>query len=87
MISLLSLIQWFGVGEVVLGVILTPFGDLGPTFSDFLRYWKDIGICIDLVWFPETPGSESTTKVGGKMSVQPGTKQQFENILALKYRL
>ena len=48
-ISLLSPIQRSGVGEVVLGVILTPFGDLGATFSDFLRYWKDIGIRIDLV--------------------------------------
>ena len=46
--SLLSPIQRFGVGEVVLGVILTPVGDLRATFSDFLRYWKDIGIFIDL---------------------------------------
>ena len=46
-ISLLSPIQRFGVGEVVLGVILTPVGDLRATFSDFLRHWKDIGIFID----------------------------------------
>ena len=44
----MSLIQRFGVGEVVLGVILTPVGDLWVTFFDFLRYWKDIGIFIDL---------------------------------------
>ena len=47
-VSVLSLIQRFGVGEVVLGVILTPFGDLLATFVNFLRYWKDIGIFIDL---------------------------------------
>ena len=44
----MSPIQRFGVGEVVLGVILTPVGDLRATFFDFLRYWKDIGIFIDL---------------------------------------
>ena len=40
MISLLTPIQWFGVREVVLGFILTPFGDLEITFSDFWRYWE-----------------------------------------------
>ena len=79
--------QWFGVGEVVLGLMLTPFGDLGATFSDFLKYWKDIGISIDLVWFPETPGSERATKMEGKIGIQPGSKQQFIKILAVKYKL
>ena len=44
----MSPIQRFGVGEVVLGVILTPVGDLRATFFGFLGYWKDLGIFIDL---------------------------------------
>ena len=36
-IPLLSPIQRFGVGEVVLGVILRPVGDLWATFLDFSR--------------------------------------------------
>ena len=44
----------FGVEEVVLGVILQPFGDLWVIFFDFLKDWKDIGILRDLAWFPET---------------------------------
>ena len=74
-ISLLSPIHQFGVGEMFLGVILTPVGDLRATFSDFLRYWTDIGIFIDLAWFPETPWSEATHKSEGKMLIQPGSKQ------------
>ena len=31
----MSPIQRFGVGEVVLGVIFTPVGDLGPIFLFF----------------------------------------------------
>ena len=44
----MSPIQRFGVGEVVLGVILTPVGDIWATFFGFLGYWKDLGIFIDL---------------------------------------
>ena len=33
--------RWF------LGVILTPVGDLGATFYDFLRYWKEILLILD----------------------------------------
>ena len=44
MISLLSPIQRFGVGEVVLGVILIPVGDLGATcflfFEVLERHWN-----------------------------------------------
>ena len=43
----MSAIHRFGVGELVLGVILTPLSILRATFSDFLKYWKDIGILID----------------------------------------
>ena len=45
---LLSARQQFGVGRVILGVILTPVGDLRATFVGFLGYWKDLGIFIDL---------------------------------------
>ena len=44
----MSPIQRFGVGELLLGVISTPVGDLRATFFDFLRYWKDIVIFSDL---------------------------------------
>ena len=42
MISLLSLVQWFGVREVVLGIILIPFGDVGATGIEkpYLGYWE-----------------------------------------------
>ena len=70
----MSSIQQFGVGEVVLCVISTPSGDLQATFFDFLKYWKDIEIFIDLARFPETPESEGTTKVGGK-NVVPAWQQ------------
>ena len=47
--------QRFGVGEVVFGIILTPVGDLGATFYDFLRYWKDIEILLILNDFQRPP--------------------------------
>ena len=34
------LVTDFVSGEMILGVILTPFGDLGATFSDFSGYWR-----------------------------------------------
>ena len=46
--SLLSPILRFGVGRMILVVILTPVGDLRATFFGFLGYWKDLGIFIDL---------------------------------------
>ena len=62
----MSPIQRFGVGRMILGVILTPVGDLRATFFGFLGYWKDIGICIDFARFPDTPGSEGAIKVEGE---------------------
>ena len=59
-ISLLSARQRFGVGEVVFRCHFDTRWWPWDTFSHFSRYWKDIGICIDLVWFPETPGSEES---------------------------
>ena len=80
--------QRFGVGEVVFGVILTPVGDLRATFFwffgvlegpwNFHRFGMISGHPHDL---------RQLTKWRVKSLVQLGTKQQFINILAVKYKV
>ena len=57
------------------------------TFYDFSKYWKDIGFAYILHDFQRPPGSEASPKVEGRLLIQPGAKQQFVNILAVKYKL
>ena len=73
-------------GGKVLGIILTPFGDLGGT----VLIIEGIGSRLEILWFfrDSLGGAQilGPHQVEGNVLVQGGSRLQPRNILAVKYK-